>query len=93
MDFGEEIENSGDDQAVHLEALQREIELNILSDLWQHLPADPERATLDAFYIRGLTVKAIAELRHEAVSTVTTRLTRLRRDLRAKMLQRIKQGG
>lgn len=38
--------------------------------------------TLSAFYFRGMTVQEIAQREQQAVSTITTRLTRLRRRLK-----------
>lgn len=68
---------------------QREIEVRLVSELLSMMGEEPGGADFIAFYRDGKTARQIAEANGEAVSTVTTRLTRLRRKhgelLRAKI--------
>ena len=62
-----------------VEGLEREIELKAVATLVAEIAEAPGGDTFRAFYVEGLTARAIASRNGEAVSTVTTRLSRLRR--------------
>jgi RNA polymerase sigma-70 factor (ECF subfamily) len=70
-----DLATGGDGQ----ESLEREVELKAVADLVAEIAETPGGETFRAFYVEGLTAKAIASRNGEAVSTVTTRLSRLRR--------------
>jgi RNA polymerase sigma-70 factor (ECF subfamily) len=56
----------------------RELELRLVGELLDRVAALPGGETLRQFYAEGLSTKEIARRNGEAVSTVTTRLSRLR---------------
>jgi RNA polymerase sigma factor (sigma-70 family) len=60
-------------------ALRREIELQLVTRLVEQIGEEAGGQDFVAFYCHGKSVKEIAAKNGEAVSTVTTRLTRLRR--------------
>lgn len=68
---------------------RREIEVKLVGDLLDAFASEPGGLDFKAFYKDGRSVKAIAEANGEAVSTVTTRLTRMRRKFGELIRQRI----
>lgn len=73
-----------------------ELELRLVGHLIQDVCAQEQDDTLKLFYVDGLKAREIAELRGEAVSTVTTRLGRLRQKFRhvfEQQLERLEKGG
>lgn len=74
----EELENVGAPLwAAHVDAHQ-ELELGLVRELLERLAGTPGGETLKLFYVDGLSAKEIATRNGEAISTVTTRLSRLR---------------
>ena len=61
------------------ESAEREQEFNIVSEFIEEITNEPGGDTFVMFYRDGLSAKAIADRKNESVSSVTTRLTRLRR--------------
>ena len=57
----------------------RELELKLVGEFIQELLDEPGGDTFSMFYRDGKTVSEIAKEKNEAISTVTTRLTRMRR--------------
>ncbi|MDQ3234685.1 MAG: sigma-70 family RNA polymerase sigma factor [Pseudobdellovibrionaceae bacterium] len=73
-----------------------ELEVRLVGHLIQEVCAQEQDDTLKLFYIDGLKAREIAELRGEAVSTITTRLGRLRQKFRhvfEQRLERLEKGG
>ena len=83
-------EENRQDQAA--ERSQHEVEVALLTDLIQEACRREGDDTLNLFYHKGLSVKDIAAQKGEAVSTVTTRLSRLRRKLKPWFLEKLKEG-
>lgn len=69
----------------------RELEVALVRDLLDEIATEPGGETLRLFYAEGLAAKTIAARNGEAVSTVTTRLSRLRAKLSAKLKERIEE--
>ncbi len=61
------------------DAVDREVQARIAEKFLQMIDKEPGAETLRQFYIEGKSAKQIATERSESISTVTTRLTRLRR--------------
>jgi RNA polymerase sigma factor (sigma-70 family) len=64
----------------------REAELEMVGKLMDEVAREPGGETLIQFYREGLPAAEIARRKGEAVSTVTSRLARLRGKLRARIL-------
>lgn len=64
------------------EAIERELEILSVRELVDEIAAMPGGDDFLAFYVDGLKAREIAGRRGESVSSVTTRLSRLRRRLR-----------
>ena len=62
-----------------MESVRRELEIALVGELVEQISRESGDATLADFYVRGRSAKEIAAERGEALSTVTTRLSRLRR--------------
>lgn len=62
-----------------VESVQRELEIALVGEMVQQISADTGDSTLAEFYLLGRSAKDIASQRGEAISTVTTRLSRLRK--------------
>lgn len=62
-----------------MESVRRELEIALVGELVEQISRESGDATLADFYVRGRSTKEIAAERGEALSTVTTRLSRLRR--------------
>lgn len=56
----------------------RELEIDLVRDLLGRIAGAPGGETFRLFYVEGLSAKEIAARNGEAISTVTTRLSRLR---------------
>lgn len=67
-------------------ATAREAELQLVGDLLDEVAREPGGDTLVLFYRDGIPVAEIARRRGEAIGTVTSRLTRLREKLRARVM-------
>ncbi len=79
-----------------LEREDHELEVRLVGHLIQDVCTQEQDDTLKLFYIDGLKAREIAVLRGEAVSTVTTRLGRLRQKFRLvfeQQLERLEKGG
>jgi RNA polymerase sigma-70 factor (ECF subfamily) len=76
----------GSDDPVQM--AEREAELALVGHLMDEVASEPGGDTLALFYRQGLPVAEIARRRGESVGTVTSRLTRLRERLRARILAR-----
>lgn len=63
-----------------------EAEIQLVGDLLDEVAREPGGETLVLFYRDGVPVAEIARRRGEAIGTVTSRLTRLREKLRAKVM-------
>lgn len=74
-------------------ALERELELLAVRDLVEEIAKQPGGEDFRAFYIDGLKAREIAELRNESISSVTTRISRLRSRLRENLKTRLQQLG
>jgi RNA polymerase sigma-70 factor (ECF subfamily) len=73
-----------------------ELEVRLVGHLIQDVCTQEQDDTLKLFYIDGLKAREIAALRGEAVSTVTSRLGRLRQKFRLvfeQQLERLEKGG
>jgi len=70
-----------------VESELREFNAEIANRFAALLASDPEGQVLVDFYVRGKTAREIAAANNEAVSTVTTRLTRLRRRFNERLSQ------
>jgi RNA polymerase sigma-70 factor (ECF subfamily) len=68
-----------------LDSARRELELELVRELLDKIAAAPGGETLKLFYADGLTAKEIAARNGEAISTVTTRLSRLRQRFQAEL--------
>lgn len=69
---------------------RREVEAQIVGKIIDEIAlAETGGATFKMFYVQGLTAREIAEQTGEAVSTITTRLTRLRRKFGERIRQHI----
>lgn len=75
------------------EALDREVELLLVREMVDEISALPGGEDFRAFYVDGLKAREIAERRGEAISTVTTRLSRLRERFRDQLKTRLQQIG
>lgn len=64
---------------------EREAELAMVGRLMDEVAAEPGGETLILFYRQGVPVAEIARRRGESTGTVTSRLTRLRERLRARL--------
>ena len=71
------------------DALAHEMDLALVRDLIDDVVAQTGGDTFRKFYVDGLTARQIAEEEGEAVSTVTTRLTRVRERFRNRFEQRL----
>jgi RNA polymerase sigma-70 factor (ECF subfamily) len=69
----------------------RELEVAVVRDLLDEIAREPGGETLRLFYADGLAAKEIAARNGEAVSTVTTRLSRLRAKLGERLRARIEE--
>jgi RNA polymerase sigma-70 factor (ECF subfamily) len=75
------------------EALERELELLAVREIVDELSSLPGGDDFRAFYVDGLKAREIAERRGEAISTVTTRLSRLRERFRDQLMTRLQKTG
>jgi RNA polymerase sigma-70 factor (ECF subfamily) len=78
------------------EQQEHELEVRLVGHLIEDVCHQEQDDTLKLFYIDGLKAREIAALRGEAVSTVTTRLGRLRQKFRLvfeQQLERLEKGG
>lgn len=71
---------------------EREAELALVGSVLDQIADEPGGETLIQFYRDGVPVAEIARRRGESVSTVTSRLTRLRAKLRTRFLAQIEDG-
>lgn len=67
----------------------RELELMLVGELLERLAKTPGGETLRQFYADGMSAKEIAAKNGEAISTVTTRLSRLRTKFRDELRRHI----
>lgn len=75
------------------DALERELELLAVRDLVEEIAQQPGGEDFRAFYVEGLKAREIAERRGESVSSVTTRISRLRARFRESLKTRLQQLG
>ena len=71
------------------EKISRELELSMTRELLQEISATKGGPTFQRFYEQGLSVKDIAALQDEPISTVTSRLSRLRKKFAIMVQNRI----
>lgn len=75
---------------------EHELEVELVGQLIEDVCAQEQDDTLKLYYIDGLKAREIAALRGEALSTVTSRLGRLRQKFRLvfeQQLERLEMGG
>lgn len=90
QDKSQEIKRTMEATAdIQLDDGLREVELAVLGQLIDEACAKEKDDTLCLFYRKGMSAKAIAQLKGEAVSSVTTRLSRLRKKLKPWFIQRL----
>lgn len=74
---------AGDEQTetvdAAFESARRELEVALVGELVEKISREANDGTFADFYVRGRSAKQIAADRGEALSTVTTRLSRLRK--------------
>ena len=91
MSFGDDAVQKADSTAIDPNdgAVSRELEFQIASEFIQEVINEPGGDTFVLFYRDGKTAREIAATKNEAISTVTTRLTRLRRKFAETLKRRI----
>ena len=72
-------------------ALQRELEVKVLGDLLDSIATEPGGESFVLFYRDGLTAAQIAARNKEAISTVTTRISRMRQRFGERLRDHIQQ--
>lgn len=75
------------------EALEHELELLAVRELIEEIASQPGGEDFRAFYVDGLKAREIAERRGESISSVTTRISRLRARFRENLRTRLQQLG
>ena len=89
---GEETDGIADPHATQSkESAARELELAIVGDLIAKIAETPGGETFRLFYVEGWSNRQIAEHNGEALSTVTTRLSRMRTKFKEELKQRIEE--
>lgn len=70
---------------------EREQDIAMVRELVEEVSKEPGGETFKMFYVDGLSARVIAEAKGEAVSTVTTRLSRFRERFREKFKRRLSE--
>lgn len=70
--------DNADNPDTTLESLQHELDVALVGELIQAVSQECGDSTFSDFYLHGQSAKEIAAAKGEAISTVTTRLSRLR---------------
>ncbi len=73
------------------ENVHRELEIMLLSELIDSIGREAGGESFVMFYRDGMSAAQIAERNQEAISTVTTRISRLRKKFRDKLREHIEQ--
>lgn len=71
--------------------IRRELELSLIGDLIDRLAVETGDSTLVEFYRQGLSAREISEKNNEPISTVTNRLSRLRKKFSEHLKQHIEE--
>jgi RNA polymerase sigma-70 factor (ECF subfamily) len=72
-----------------VESARRELEISLVGALVQDIVRETGDSTLSDFYVLGRSAKEIAAEKGEAISTVTTRLSRVRQRFQERLRARI----
>jgi RNA polymerase sigma-70 factor (ECF subfamily) len=91
-ELGSSLERMADESQAQW---HRELELRLVGQLVQEVCQQEKDDTFKLFYLDGLKAREIAQQRGEALSTVTTRISRLRqkfRDVFEQHLDRLEKG-